>query len=467
MSTHFDVVVIGGGPGGYIAAIRAAQLGFSVACVELEKLLGGTCLRVGCIPSKAMLESSEHFEFASGHAKDHGVVIGEVGLDLGAMMKRKDRVVKTMAGGIDGLFKKNGVTRLLGKGRLDGRDDQGQVRVVVDGADGESVVTARNVILATGSEVASLPGLQLDGDRIGGSTEALSWPEVPKRLCVIGAGVIGLELGSVWRRLGSEVTVLEYADAPLPGMDGEIRKTAAKIFKKQGMKLQFGVKVQGASLDGDEVVVTAEGKDPMRFDRVLVAIGRRPYSAGLGLQTLGIETDARGRVPTDAHLATSAQGVYAIGDLIAGPMLAHKAEEEGVAVAEYLSTGYGHVDYDLIPGVVYTDPEIASVGKTQEELEAAGVAFRAGSFPFVANGRARGMGSTDGFVKVLADAETDRVLGVHMIGPRVGELVAEAAMAMAFAASAEDISRICHAHPTLSEVTKEAALASLGRALNI
>jgi dihydrolipoamide dehydrogenase len=467
-ASRFDIVVIGGGPGGYVAAIRAAQLGFSVALVEVEAKLGGTCLRVGCIPSKALLESSEHFEAARRHFKDHGIVVSEVGLDLGKMMSRKDRVVKTMAAGIDGLMKKNGITRVLGFGRFDGRDASGEVRVVVSAEDGaERALTARNVIIATGSAVASLPSITLDGDRIGGSTEALAWPDVPARLVVIGAGVIGLELGSVWRRLGSEVTVLEYADAPLPGMDDDLRAAAAKLFRKQGMKLHFGVKVTGAVREGDEVVVQAEGQAPIHCDRLLVAVGRRPFTDGLGLETVGVELDGRGRVQVDAHLATTAQGIYAIGDVVAGPMLAHKAEEEGVAVAEYLATGYGHVDYDLVPGVVYTDPEIAAVGKTEAELVAAGVPYRAGSFPFIANGRARGMASTDGFVKVLAHAETDRVLGVHMIGPRVGELIAEAAMAMAFAASAEDIARICHAHPTLAEVTKEAALASLGRALNI
>ncbi len=467
-AARFDLIVIGGGPGGYVASIRAAQLGLRTACIEVEKQLGGTCLRVGCIPSKALLESSEHFEAARKHFAEHGVVVGEVSLDLPAMMKRKDRIVRGMSGGIDGLFKKNGVTRLLGFGELRGRDGEGHVRVAVKAADGsETLVAATRVVLATGSVVSPLPGVALDGDRIGGSTEALSWPEVPKRLVVIGAGVIGLELGSVWRRLGAAVTVLEYADAPLPGMDGEIRATAAKLFKKQGMDMRYGVKVTGARVEGDEVVVEADGAELLRCDRLLLAVGRRPFTEGLGLETVGLEVDKRGRVAINHHGATSAHGIYAIGDLVAGPMLAHKAEEEGVAVAEFLATGYGHVDLDLVPGVVYTDPEIASVGKTEEELQAAGVPYRKGSFPFIANGRARGMASTDGFIKLLAHAETDRVLGVHMIGPRVGELIAEAAMAMAFSASAEDIARICHAHPTLAEVTKEAALASLGRALNI
>ena len=465
---RFDVVFIGGGPGGYVGAIRAAQLGLRVACVEVEKQLGGTCLRVGCIPSKALLESSDHYEAARTHLADHGVRVDGVALDLAKMMQRKDRVVRAMAGGIDGLFKKNGVSRLLGKGSLQGRDGAGDFVVAVTPMEGApTTVTAGKVVLATGSTVATLPGLVLDGDRIGGSTEALAWSAVPERLIVIGAGVIGLELGSVWRRLGSAVTVLEYADGPLLGMDGELRSAAAKLFKKQGLDLRYGVQVTGARVEGDEVVVEAKGLEPLRCDRLLVAVGRKPYTEGLGLEVVGLACDPRGRVPVDAHLQTDIAGLFAIGDLIAGPMLAHKAEEEGVAVAEYIATGYGHVDLALVPGVVYTDPEVASVGQTEEQLQAAGVPYRKGSFPFIANGRARAMASTDGFIKVLAHAETDRVLGVHAIGPRVGELIAEAALAMAFSASAEDISRVCHAHPTLSEVTKEAALASLGRALNI
>ncbi len=465
---RFDVIFIGGGPGGYVGAIRAAQLGLRVACVEVEKQLGGTCLRVGCIPSKALLESSEHYEAARTHFADHGVRVDGVSLDLAKMMQRKDRVVRAMAGGIEGLFKKNGVTRLGGKGSLQGRDGAGDFVVVVKPAEGAATkVTAGKVVLATGSTVATLPGLALDGDRIGGSTEALAWSAVPPRLIVIGAGVIGLELGSVWRRLGSAVTVLEYADGPLPGMDGELRSAAAKLFKKQGLDLRYGVQVTGAHVEGEEVVVEAKGHEPLRCDRLLVAVGRKPYTDGLGLETVGLACDARGRVPVDAHMQSAVPGVFAIGDLIAGPMLAHKAEEEGVAVAEYLVTGYGHVDLALVPGVVYTDPEVACVGQTEEQLQAAGVPYRKGSFPFIANGRARGMAATDGFVKLLAHAETDRILGVHAIGARVGELIAEAALAMAFSASAEDIARVCHAHPTLSEVTREAALASLGRALNI
>ncbi len=461
----FDVVVIGAGPGGYVAAIRAAQLGFRTACIEKEPRLGGTCLRVGCIPSKALLESSERYVEAQHHLADHGVNVSGVGLDLAKMMQRKEGIVTSLTDGIAFLLKKNKITRLTGHGRLAGTGADGLTQVAVDG-DTPATLSARHVVLATGSQVAVLPGIDMDWDRIGGSTEALSWPEVPEHLVVIGAGVIGLELGSVWQRLGAKVTVLEYADGPLPGMDGEVRKRAKRIFKKQGLDMHFGVRVTGARVEGDGCVVEADGREPITCDRVLLAVGRKPNTEGLGLDTLGIQTDKRGRIEVGAHFATSAAGVYAIGDVIQGPMLAHKAEEEGVAVAEYLATGYGHVDYDAIPGVVYTEPEIASVGKTEEELKAADIPYRKGSFPFSPNGRAKALGATDGFVKILAHAETDRVLGVHMIGPRVGELIVEAAMAMSFSASSEDIARVCHAHPTLHEVTKEAALAVDGRALH-
>ncbi len=474
-----DVVVIGGGPGGYVAAIRAAQLGLTTACIERESRLGGTCLRVGCIPSKALLESSDRYLEARTHLADHGVTVSGVGFDLAKMMARKDGIVAGLTDGVAYLLKKNKVQRFHGHGKLLRRGDDGRVHVAVQPAPeaedpgAELEVVARHVILATGSQVSTLPGLEMDWDRIGGSTEALSWPEVPDHLVVIGAGVIGLELGSVWKRLGSKVTVLEYADAPLFGMDGEVRKRMARIFKKQGLDMRFGVRVTGARLattedpdDGGPCVVQAEGQAPIRCDRVLVAVGRKPNTEGLGLDALGIETDKRGRVPVDAHLATSAANVYAVGDVIAGPMLAHKAEEEGVAAAEFIATGYGHVDYDAIPGVVYTEPEVASVGKTEEELKEAGIPYRKGAFPFAPNGRAKALGQTEGFVKILAHAETDRVLGVHMIGPRVGELIVEATMAMSFAASSEDMARICHAHPSLHEVVKEAALAVDGRALH-
>ncbi len=467
MSQNFDVVVIGAGPGGYVAAIRAAQLGLSTACIEKESRLGGTCLRVGCIPSKALLESSERYIEARDHLQEHGVQTKGVTLDLAAMLARKDSIVQGLTDGVAHLLKKNGVARFSGHGALKGRGEDGMYSVAIAGEAGEDTITAKNVILATGSRVADLPGVERSGDRIGGSTEALSYPDVPKHLVVIGAGVIGLELGSVWARLGSKVTVLEYSDRCLPMMDAAIGREAKKIFKRQGLTLKFGVRVTGASVKGKKCTVEAEGHEPITCDRVLVAVGRAPYTDGLGLETVGIETDDRGRIPVDDHLQTSSPGIFAIGDVVKGAMLAHKAEEEGIAVAERLATGWGHVDYDAIPNVIYTDPEIATVGKTSAELKDAGVPIKEGSFPFRANGRARALGQTDGLVKIIAHAETDRVLGVHMIGPRVGELIVEAAMAMSFGASSEDIARVCHAHPTLHEVVKEAALAVDGRAIHM
>ena len=467
MSQNFDVVVIGSGPGGYVAAIRCAQLGLSTACIEKEPRLGGTCLRIGCIPSKALLESSERYIEARDHLEEHGVKTEGVTLNLDAMLARKDSIVQGLTEGVAHLLKKNGVTRFSGHGSLNGRGDDGQYNVVVTGDDGSETIVGRNVIVATGSREADLPGVERKDDRIGGSTDALSYPDVPEHLVVIGAGVIGLELGSVWARLGSKVTVLEYADRCLPMMDASIGREAAKIFKRQGLDLNFGVRVTGAKTKGKGCIVEAEGRDPIRCDRVLVAVGRVPYTDALGLETVGLETDQRGRIPVDGHLQTAAPGVYAIGDVIQGAMLAHKAEEEGIAVAERLATGWGHVNYDAIPNVIYTDPEIASVGKTSAELKEAGIPVKEGSFPFRANGRARALGQTDGLVKIIAHAETDRVLGVHMIGPRVGELIVEAAMAMSFGASSEDIARVCHAHPTLHEAVKEAALAVDGRAIHM
>lgn len=458
---RYDLVVIGAGPGGYTAAIRAAQLGLRTACIEKEKALGGTCLRVGCIPSKALLESSERFHEARHAFADHGIK-AEVELDLAKMLARKDGIVKGLTDGIGYLFRKNKITRYTGTGRIDA---PGVVTVVGD--DGETRLEARNILIATGSEVATLPGVELDWERIGGSTQALDYPEVPGHLVIIGAGVIGLELGSVWARLGSRVTVLEYLDRVLAGVDGEIAREAKKILGKQGLDIRTGVRVTGARVEGDGCVVEYEGGDPIACDRVLLAVGRRPNTEGLGLENVGIETDKRGRIPVDGHFATAVDGIHAIGDVIAGPMLAHKAEEEGVACVEYLATGYGHVNYDAIPNVVYTHPEIASVGKSEEELREAGIEFRKGSFPFKANGRARALNSTDGFVKILAHARTDRVLGVHIIGPRAGDLIAEVAVAIEFGASAEDIARSCHAHPTLAEVVKEAALAVDGRMRNL
>lgn len=465
MSQSFDVVVIGAGPGGYVAAIRCAQLGLRTACIEREPALGGTCLRVGCIPSKALLESSERYLEAQKHLSEHGVNVKGVSLDLSQMLARKDKIVQGLTDGVAHLLKKNGVERFDGHGSFVGQTEDGY-QVQIKGQDSEEIITGRNVIIATGSKVADLPGIEWS-DRVGGSTEALAYPKVPKHLVVIGAGVIGLELGSVWARLGAEVTVLEYADRCLPTMDKDISKQATRIFKRQGLTLKFGVRVTGARKKGKGCVVEAEGQDPIACDRVLVAVGRSPFTDNLGLENVGISTDNRGRIPIDGHLQTSAKGIYAIGDVVQGAMLAHKAEEEGIAVAEFIGTGWGHVDYDAIPNVIYTDPEIATVGRTEAELESAGIPIKTGSFPFKANGRARAIGNVEGLVKIVAHAETDRVLGVHMIGPRVGELIVEAAMAMSFGASSEDIARVCHAHPTLHEVVKEAALAVDGRAIHM
>ncbi len=462
MRREHDLVVIGAGPGGYVAAIRAAQLGLNVACVEMEPALGGTCLRVGCIPSKALLESSEKYWVTKRDLDKHGIKVIGVEFDLPTMMERKGQIVASLTKGIDTLFRKNKVTRYSGRGRIHGR---GQVLVENEGEPIE--IAARYIVIATGSRSAELPGVSVDGDRIGTSTEGLSYPSVPKQLVVIGAGYIGLELGSVWLRLGAQVTVLEYLDRILPGMDAELAKEAEKLFRKQGMEFRLGSKVTGARRDADSVIVECEGTEPIRADRVLVAVGRVPNTEGLGLETLDIKTDARGRVEVNEHFMTSADNVFAIGDVIRGPMLAHKAEEEGVAVAEFIAMGYGHVNYDAIPGVVYTHPEIASVGRTEEELQAAGVEYKKGRFPFMVNGRAKALAETDGFVKVLADAKTDRVLGVHIIGPRAGDLIAEAAVAMEFGASSEDVGRATHAHPTLAEALKEAALGIEGRAIHI
>ncbi|MEL7058472.1 MAG: dihydrolipoyl dehydrogenase [Acidobacteriota bacterium] len=459
-ATH-DLVVIGSGPGGYIAAIRAAQLGLDVACVEKDSTFGGTCLNVGCIPSKAMLEASERYDEARSGLKRFGVQVGEVELDLAGMHKHRTGTVKTLTTGVAGLFKKNNVTTYRGHGRLDGEG-----AVVVDGE--ETVrIACEHVILATGSDVATLPGVEIDGERVVGSTGALAFDAVPEHLVVIGAGYIGLELGSVWARLGSKVTVLEYLDRILPGMDAETAKAAKRLFSKQGLDFQLGVRVTGVSVEGETCTVEADGRDPVVCDRVLVAVGRRPYTDNLGLETVGIETDDRGRIPIENGFRTSARGVYAIGDVIVGPMLAHKAEHEGVACVEGIVSGHGHVNYDAIPGIVYTHPEIAAVGKTEEQLKDEGVDYNVGKFPFLANGRARALAQTDGQVKILADAATDRILGAHIIGPRAGDLIAEVAVAIEFGACAEDVARSSHAHPTLAEAVKEAALGVAGRRLNI
>jgi dihydrolipoamide dehydrogenase len=457
-----DLLVIGAGPGGYVAAIRAAQLGLNVGIVEKENVPGGTCLRVGCIPSKALLESSEKYIETCEGLEEHGIWIGAVELDLAAMQKRKDKVVLMLTKGVAGLFKKNKIAHYHGLAKFLAPN-----RVLVQGDEGEATIEAQNVLVATGSKSAALPGVEVDGKIIGTSTEALAYEKVPKHLVVIGAGYIGLELGSVWKRLGAKVTVLEYLDRILPGMDSELAAEAQKIFEKQGIEFRLGAKVLAAKAEGDEAIVEIEGGEPLRADRVLLAVGRVPNTDDLGLEAIGVQMDQRGRVLTDNHYKTNVEGVYAIGDVIPGPMLAHKASEEGVACVEKIATGYGHVEYDTIPGVCYTHPEIASVGKTEEQLQENNVAYKKGVFPFQASGRARALGDTTGRVKILADAATDRVLGVHIIGPRAGDLIAEAVAAMAFGASSEDIARTCHAHPTLAEAVHEAALAVDGRAIHI
>jgi len=459
---QFDLVVIGGGPGGYVAAIRAAQLGMKAAVVEKEEKLGGTCLRVGCIPSKALLESSHKYEEAGHEFAQHGIHVGGVSFDLAAMMKRKDDVVATLAKGIEALLAKNKVARVRGTGRL-----AGPGRVEVTAGDGTlTTLDAARVIVAVGSKSVVLPGIEVDGRLIGTSTEALAFDVVPGHLVVIGGGYIGLELGSVWRRLGSKVTVLEYSDRILTGLDGDIAAEALPLFRKQGLDIRLGAKVKSARVVGHRCVVECEGQEPIECDRVLAATGRRPATDDLGLDTVGIALDKRGCIPVDGQFRTSAAGVYAIGDCIPGPMLAHKAEEDGVACVEAMQSGWAHVDYDLVPAVVFTHPEIAAVGKTEEQLTAAGVAFKKGVFPFRANGRARTINDTVGKVKVLADAATDRVLGVHIIGPAAGDIIGEAAAALNFGATAEDIARVCHAHPTLPEALKEAALAVHGQAIH-
>ncbi len=463
MSEGFDVIVIGAGPGGYVCAIRAAQLGMKVACVEKRATLGGTCLNVGCIPSKALLQSSENFHAATHALAEHGVNVGTVTLDLARMQARKAEVVGANVKGVEFLFKKNKVTWLKGTGTITAPG-----KVSVDGTE----YAAKHIVIATGSESIPLPGVEVDETRIVTSTGGLELGEVPKHLVVIGGGDIGLELGSVWRRLGSEVTVVEFLDRLVPAMDGEVGKAFERILGKQGIKFRLKTKVTGAKVDATGVDLTIEpaaggAAETLRADVVLVAIGRRPYLAGLGLEAVGVALDERGRVRTDGHFATNVPGIWAIGDAIAGPMLAHKAEEEGVALAEQLAGQKPHLNPNTIPGVVYTWPEVASVGETEEQLKARGQGYKVGKFPFTANGRARAMGDTDGFVKILADATTDKVLGAHIIGPDAGTLIAEIVLAMEFGASSEDVARTCHAHPSLNEAVKEAALAVEGRALHI
>ncbi len=465
----FDLVVIGTGPGGYVAAIRAAQLGMKVAVVEKRATFGGTCLNVGCIPSKALLQSSHLFEQAGHDLGVHGIVLGPPKLDFAQLMKRKGEVVDATTKGVAFLFRKNKVTAFQGTGRIEKADS-----VVVLGDDGaaKDTLVAKNILIASGSEVTPLPGVAVDEKKIVSSTGALELAEVPKHLVVVGAGIIGLELGSVWRRLGSEVTVVEFLDRITPGVDDEITKQFQRSLTKQGLKFKLSSKVTKAETTDSGVTLTVEparggAAETLQADVVLVCIGRRPLVEGLGLDKVGVKLTAHGRIAVDAHLQTSVPGIYAIGDVIDGPMLAHKASEDGIACVETIAGQKGHVDWDLVPSVIYTQPEVAWVGKTEEQLKAAGVAYKVGKYPFTADPRSRANAATEGFVKVLADKVTDKVLGVHIIGAEAGTMIAESVMAMEFSASAEDIGRVCHAHPTVNEATKEAALAAWDKPIHL
>ena len=469
---NYDLVVIGSGPAGYVAALRAAQLGLKTACVEKWKTLGGTCLNVGCIPSKALLESSEHFHYAKTKLQKHGVTVGSVALDLGQMMNRKETIVRQLTQGIAGLFKKNKIDPYYGTGKLlPGTGPERQVEVT--GENGKQILNARKVLIATGSVPAQVPGLAFDGKKIISSTEALELKEVPRHLVVVGGGVIGLELGSVWLRLGAKVTVIEFQDRILPPCDKQAAAELQKSLIKQGMEFKLATKVISAEPGaGNMMSITAVelangNKIRIECDYILVAVGRKPYTQGLGLEEVGVKIDKQGRIETDTHYQTNIPGIYAVGDVITGPMLAHKGEEEGIAAVEIMAGQAGHVNYEAIPNVVYTWPELASVGANEEELKAKGVAYKMGAFPFLANGRAKTMDEIEGMVKILADAKTDRVLGVHIVGPRASDMIPEAVSVMEFGGSAEDIARTCHAHPTLAETVKEAALAVDKRQLHL
>ena len=464
----YDLVVVGGGPAGYTGAIRAAQLGMRVALCEQEARLGGTCLRVGCIPSKALLESSARYEEAKSHLGPHGILVGEVKLDLTRMHARKDGVVSTLADGVAGLLRKHKIDRVLGHAQLTGQADDATQLAVKAAAGGEArALSAKHVLLAPGSTEVAMRNVPVNGSSVVSSTEALAFETVPKTMAVIGGGAIGLELGSVWRRLGAEVTVLEYAERILPAMDEELALAAHKVFVKQGLKIRCKTKVESVEATATGARVHLANEEPLEVERVLVAVGRRPNTDELGLETCGVARDERNRIQIDAHFATTAAGIYAVGDAVVGPMLAHKAEEEAVACVERLATGYGHVNYGAIASIVYTEPELASVGAAEHELKAQQIPYKKGNFPFAANGRARAMAATDGFVKILAHADTDRILGAHIMGARAGDLLQEVATAINFAATSEDIARSCHAHPTLAEAVREAALAVDKRTLNL
>ncbi len=460
MEDNFDLVVIGGGPGGYVCAIRAAQLGLKTACVESRGSLGGTCLNVGCIPSKSLLNLSENFYKAKKDFNQQGIEIDGIKLNIEKMMSNKNKSVQVLTKGVEFLFKKNKVTYLKGKGVLFSKNDI----IVYDNKNKKTNIKAKNIVIATGSNVASLPGIEIDEKNVVSSTGALSFDKVPNKLAIIGGGYIGLEMGSVWSRLGSEVTVIEYLDFITPGMDREISNEFQKILTKQGMKFKMQSKVNSVSSKSDSVIINYTDiknskEEKIEVNKVLVSVGRKPYTEGLNLSKIGIKKDNKGRIEVNKKLQTSVENIYAIGDVIKGPMLAHKAEEEGIAVAEILAGQAGHVNYDVIPGVVYTSPEVATVGKTEEQLKNENTSYKVGKFPFLANSRAKVNNETDGFVKILADSKTDKVLGVHIIGPHCGDMIAEMALAMEFGASAEDIARTCHAHPTHTEAIKEAALA--------